>query len=40
MSAMANKSQPVGGGNSNILYFHPEHWGLDDPILTNIFQMN
>ena len=28
----------VGGGNSNIFYFHP-YWGEDEPILTHIFQM-
>ena len=28
----------LGGGNSNIFYFHPEPWG-NDPILTNIFGM-
>jgi len=28
----------LGGGNSNIFYFHPEIWGRCSPILTNIFQ--
>ena len=35
-----SKNKPsLGGGNSNIFYFHPDPWG-DDPIwLYNIFQM-
>ena len=28
----------LGGGNSNVFYFHP-YLGEDDPSLTNIFQM-
>ena len=28
----------LGGGNSNILYFHP-YFGEDEPNLTHIFQM-
>ena len=31
------KNPFLGGGNSNISYFHPEKWGRF-PILTNIFQ--
>ena len=27
----------LGGGNSNIFYFHPETWGRFSPILTSIF---
>ena len=27
----------LGGGNSNMLYFHPENWGRKSPILTSIF---
>ena len=29
----------LGGGNSNIFYVHPEHWGKMNPFWTNIFQM-
>ena len=33
-----NSEIKLGGGNSNILYFHPV-FGEDEPNLTNIFQM-
>ena len=29
----------LGGGNSNIFYFHPEPWGNDPIWLRNIFQL-
>ncbi len=29
----------LGGGNSNIFYFHPEPWGNDPIWRTHIFQM-
>ena len=31
--------QPLGGGNSNIFYFHPEPGGNDPIWLYNIFQV-
>ena len=31
-------AQSLGGGNSNMFYFHPDPWG-NDPNLTNMFQM-
>ena len=29
----------LGGGNSNIFYFHPDTWGNDPIWLAHIFQM-